>query len=106
MEHDQPKLRLAAAFDTANRAQMLRDLAPRSDGNPTPRLQADAQSPECGELNPGLTGRNFTCGTAQNIVANLGVYPDFVERVAHCANDEQIRMGVNQLHTINVADRN
>jgi len=58
------------------------------------------------KFDPGLTGRNFTCGTAQNIVANLGVYPDFVERVAHCANDKQIRMGVNQLHTINVADRN
>ena len=45
-------------------------------------------------------------GTAQDIVANLGFYSQFTKRVSHCANDEQIRMGVNQSHAGNVADWN
>ena len=58
------------------------------------------------QFDPSLTGRDFTCGTAQDIVANLGFYSQFIKRVSHCANDEQIRMGVNQSHAGNVADWN
>ena len=57
------------------------------------------------QFDPSLTGRYFTCGTAQDIVADFGFYSHFVERVAHCANDEQVRVGINQLHAGNVADR-
>ena len=57
------------------------------------------------QFDPSLTGRYFTCGTAQDIVADLCFYSPFVERVAHCANDEQVRVGVNQSHAGNVADQ-
>jgi len=54
--HDlaKPKLRLAAAFGTANRAQRLLGWTPYNDGSPTPLHQADAQSPESGALRQGL----------------------------------------------------
>ena len=57
------------------------------------------------QFDPSLTGRYFTRSTAQDIVADLCFYSQFVERVAHCANDEQVRMGINQSHAGNVADR-
>ena len=57
------------------------------------------------QFDPSLTGRYFTRGTAQDIVADLCFYSQFVERVAHCANDEQVRMGINKSHAGNVADR-
>ena len=57
------------------------------------------------QVDPSLTGRYFTRSTAQDIVADLCFYSQFVERVAHCANDEQVRMGINQSHACNVADR-
>ena len=104
----------AAAFGTANRAQTLLGwLTMKAVPLSSVRLMLNLlNAAHCGrglliihdpQFDPSLTGR-FHRRTAQDIVANLGFYSQFVERVAHCANDEQVRMGINQ-SAGNVADR-